>query len=216
LYLYHRYSTYVSVQSSSRYKYHSSVVMFPSNYFISKYDSSQKLRPVCFIYAYTIFVRGILFKIRVCFDLHIIYKSPYLSVCVCATYLVLLTNSSIGSTLFVYLCLSVGTCSCMCVRLLFVLPTSKGLDPCGVGNEDFFPVVTLLVVTRITGAHSDIAQCTVDLYWTYLAFMAALYVWRFPWRKEYYFLILVIDSSGGQDLLFSTSEVIAGFADVGC
>jgi hypothetical protein len=30
------------------------------------------------------------------------------------------------------------------------------------------------------------------------------------------FMILVIDSSGGRDLLFSTSEVIAGFADVGC
>jgi len=64
----------------------------------------------------------------------------------------------------------------MCVRLLFVLPTSKDIDPCGVGNEDFFPVVTLLVVTRITGTHSDIAQCTVGLYWTYLAFMATLYV----------------------------------------
>jgi hypothetical protein len=64
----------------------------------------------------------------------------------------------------------------MCARLLFVLPTSKGIDPFGVGNEDFFPVVTLLVVTVITGAHSDIAQCTVGLYWMYLAFMAALYV----------------------------------------
>jgi len=63
----------------------------------------------------------------------------------------------------------------MCVRLLFVLPTSKGIDPCGVGNEDFFPVVTLLV-TRITRVHSDIAQCTVGLNWTYLAFMATLYV----------------------------------------
>jgi len=30
------------------------------------------------------------------------------------------------------------------------------------------------------------------------------------------FMILVIDSPGGRDLLFSTSEVIAGFADVGC
>jgi hypothetical protein len=30
------------------------------------------------------------------------------------------------------------------------------------------------------------------------------------------FMILVIDWSGGRDLLFSTSEVIAGFADVGC
>jgi hypothetical protein len=30
------------------------------------------------------------------------------------------------------------------------------------------------------------------------------------------FMILVIDSSGDQDLLFFTSEVIAGFADVGC
>lgn len=94
----------------------------------------------------------------------------------CATYMVLLTHSSIGSTLFVYLCLSVGTCSCMCVRQLFVLPTTKGIDSCGVGNEDLFPVVTLLVVTRITRAHSDIAQCTVGLYRTYLAFMATLCV----------------------------------------
>jgi hypothetical protein len=29
-------------------------------------------------------------------------------------------------------------------------------------------------------------------------------------------MILVIDSSGGLNLLFSTLEVIAGFADVGC
>jgi len=29
-------------------------------------------------------------------------------------------------------------------------------------------------------------------------------------------MVLVIDPSGGRDLLFSTSEVIAGFADVGC
>ena len=30
------------------------------------------------------------------------------------------------------------------------------------------------------------------------------------------FMILVIEWSGGRDLLFSTSEVIARFADVGC
>ena len=94
----------------------------------------------------------------------------------CGAYLIQLTHSSVGSTLFVYLDLSVGTCSCVCVRLLFILPTSKGIDPCGVGNEDFFPVVTLLVVTRITRAHSDIAQRTVGLYWTYLPLMATLYV----------------------------------------
>jgi len=51
----------------------------------------------------------------------------------------------------------------MSVRLLFILPTSKVIDPCGVGNEAFFPVVTLLVVTRITSAHSDIVECTVGL-----------------------------------------------------
>jgi len=33
----------------------------------------------------------------------------------------------------------------VCARLLFVLPTFKGIDPCGVGNEDFFPVVRLLL-----------------------------------------------------------------------
>jgi len=37
----------------------------------------------------------------------------------------------------------------MCVRQLFVLPTSKGIDPCGVGNEDFFPVVTLLLLAEL-------------------------------------------------------------------
>jgi hypothetical protein len=32
----------------------------------------------------------------------------------------------------------------------------------------------------------------------------------------FFFMILVIDSSGGLDLLFSTLEVISGFADVWC
>jgi hypothetical protein len=46
--------------------------------------------------------------------------------------------------------------------------------------------------------------------------MASLYV-KIPVKKgALLFMIRVIDSSVGRDLLFSTSEVIAGFADVGC
>jgi len=40
---------------------------------------------------------------------------------------------------------------------------------------------------------------------------------KIPVKKEVLlFMILVIDPSGGRDLLFSTSEIIAGLADVGC
>jgi len=40
---------------------------------------------------------------------------------------------------------------------------------------------------------------------------------KIPVKKEVLlFMILVLDPSGGRDLLFSTSEIIAGLADVGC